>query len=79
MSTPASTTTINPAADGTSIVHTRYAPCTGSAENRFYDVIGGGHTWPGGLQYLPLPEIGRTSADIDASQEMWAFFRALAL
>jgi polyhydroxybutyrate depolymerase len=78
-STPASTTTIDPAVDGTSIAYVRYAPCTGQAENRFYDVVGGGHTWPGGVQYLPVSSIGRTSADINAGQEMWQFFSGLTL
>ncbi len=63
-------------ADGTSITSMRYAPCAGGAENRFHDV--GGHTWPGGVQYLPVSTIGRTSADINAGQEMWQFFRAFA-
>jgi polyhydroxybutyrate depolymerase len=77
--TAALTATIDPTVDGTSITATRYAPCTGGAENRFYDVVGGGHTWPGGVQYLPVSTIGRTSGDIDAGQEMWQFFRAFAL
>ncbi len=35
---------------------------------------GGGHTWPGGK---PLPEwmVGPTSRSIDATSQMWAFFR----
>jgi polyhydroxybutyrate depolymerase len=77
--TPSSMSTIDTVTDGTSIAYARYAPCTGGAENRFYDVIGGGHTWPGGVQYLPVSTIGRTSGDIDAGQEMWQFFRAFAL
>jgi polyhydroxybutyrate depolymerase len=77
--TPSSTTTIDTVMDGTSIAYTRYAPCTAGAENRFYDVIGGGHTWPGGVQYLPVSQIGRTSDDVNAGQEMWQFFRAFAL
>jgi polyhydroxybutyrate depolymerase len=37
-------------------------------------VQGGGHTWPGGLQYLPEGMIGTTSRDIDASELIWDFF-----
>lgn len=37
-------------------------------------VQGGGHTWPGGLQYLPPRMIGRTSRDVDASELIWDFF-----
>jgi polyhydroxybutyrate depolymerase len=77
--TAASTTTIDTVADGTSIAYSRYAPCGRGGENRFYDVVGGGHTWPSGVQYLPVSSIGRTSTDLDASQAMWDFFRTSTL
>jgi polyhydroxybutyrate depolymerase len=77
--TASSTTTVDTAADGTSIALSRYGGCRGGIDNRFYDVVGGGHTWPGGLQYLGVPLIGRTSSDIDASQTLWSFFREVAL
>ena len=41
-----------------------------------YVVAGGGHTWPGGVQYLHRWLIGRTSRDMDANQVIWAFFEA---
>ena len=34
----------------------------------------GGHTWPGGNQYLPKSIIGPTNQDIDASRIIWEFF-----
>jgi poly(3-hydroxybutyrate) depolymerase len=39
-----------------------------------YTLQGGGHAWPGGK---PLPEwlVGPTSRNIDATAQMWAFFR----
>ena len=51
-----------------------YTHCTDNAAVVFYTIQGGGHTWPGGR---PLPEwfVGPTSRSIDASREMWAFFR----
>ena len=39
-------------------------------------VIGGGHTWPGGLQYLPESVIGKTSREFNASEVIWQFFKA---
>ena len=36
-------------------------------------VQGGGHTWPGGM---PIPELGHTTTDLDATAEMWRFFAA---
>ncbi len=36
-------------------------------------IDGGGHTWPGGSQYLPKSFIGRVSQDFDGSQMVWQF------
>lgn len=51
-----------------------YTHCAEDAPVVLYTILGGGHTWPGGG---PLPEwfAGTTSHSIDASREMWAFFR----
>jgi len=38
-------------------------------------VEGGGHTWPGGSQYLPVSMIGRVCRDFDATALIWAFFK----
>jgi polyhydroxybutyrate depolymerase len=37
-------------------------------------VEGGGHTWPGGRQYLPAKVVGETNRDISASDVIWEFF-----
>ncbi len=39
-----------------------------------YKIVRGGHTWPGGYQYLPKIIIGRTCQDIDANTVIWEFF-----
>ncbi|OBF60733.1 esterase [Mycobacterium sp. 852002-50816_SCH5313054-b] len=64
--------------DGT-VVH-RYdaAPCAASTEVIFYQIDNGGHTWPGGKQYLPQAIIGRTSRALDASEVIAQFFLAHA-
>jgi polyhydroxybutyrate depolymerase len=36
---------------------------------------GGGHTWPGGMQFLPERIIGKTCRGVDASAMIWDFFR----
>lgn len=41
-----------------------------------YAIEGGGHTWPGGLQYLGERIIGRTSRVIDANEVIWEFFKS---
>ena len=39
-----------------------------------YKVLNGGHTWPGGYQYLPELLIGKTNQDLDATETIWNFF-----
>ena len=51
-----------------------YTNCADDAAVVLYTVQGGGHTWPGGK---PMPEwlAGLTSNGVDATSQMWAFFR----
>lgn len=62
--------------DGTSLERETYSACAGGAAVDFVKVAGGGHTWPGGAQYLPRFVIGRTSDEMAASDEIWDFFMA---
>lgn len=62
------------AGDGTTIDVTTYASCASGTEVRGYVVNGGGHAWPGGMQYLPASMIGKTSKNMDASEVIWEFF-----
>jgi polyhydroxybutyrate depolymerase len=63
--------------------HTRvhvetYAPCADGSQVVLYEIDDGGHTWPGGNEYLWWRLVGRTSRDIDATAEIWAFFQAVS-
>ncbi|MCX6008557.1 MAG: hypothetical protein NTW48_00675 [Chloroflexi bacterium] len=49
--------------------------CQDGAEVVLYAIEGGGHTWPGGLQYLPELVIGKTSREFNASEVIWQFFK----
>jgi len=60
--------------DGTAVTWETYGSCAGGAEVQFIKVTGGGHTWPGGAQYLPKAVVGRTSKEFSATQEIWSFF-----
>ncbi len=64
--------------DGTRVRLELFPDCTANADVSMVTVEGGGHTWPGGYQYLPERFIGRTSRDIDANQIIWNFFRRAA-
>ncbi|MEM8885022.1 MAG: PHB depolymerase family esterase [Planctomycetota bacterium] len=59
-------------ADGT---HTVLDQHPGAAEVRYYAVVGGGHTWPGGQERAPGFIAGPIGRDFSASEEIWAFFQ----
>jgi polyhydroxybutyrate depolymerase len=54
----------------------RYTGCLQGASVVLYTIEDGGHTWPGGT---PIPFMGKTSRQLDATKEMWRFFRAHSL
>lgn len=59
--------------DGTTVEASTW--CAGTAgEIRLLDVVGGGHTWPGGPQYLPASLVGTVSQEFDATEVIWAWF-----
>lgn len=65
--------------DGTTVRREAYSGCRDGAEVVLYAVEGGGHTWPGGLQYLPERIIGKTSREFNASEVIWQFFKMHSL
>lgn len=62
--------------DPTRVVRRQWQPCRGGSAVVRYKVVGGGHTWPGGPQYLPKFIVGRASRQLDASEVMVSFFLA---
>lgn len=77
--TPATTTLPTVVADGTSVQRATYTGCHSGVQVVYYDVVGGGHCWPDGLQYLPKAIIGVTSHNLDASATIWRFFASYHL
>ena len=69
----------NVATDGTTAVRETFAPSPTGIELERIVVINGGHTWPGGEQYLPTSTIGLTSRDFHANDVIWEFFSDKAL
>lgn len=62
------------AAVAANVTRRAYTACADGADVMLYTIRGGGHDWPGGR---PVPEwlCGPPSRGIDATREMWAFFR----
>ncbi len=68
--------------DGCTVRRETYRPRRGGAPVVLYVIKGGGHTWPGHepshLAGRRL-DLGPSTHDIDANDEMWAFFEKFAL
>jgi polyhydroxybutyrate depolymerase len=59
--------------DETRVTETAYGH--GKSEVLFYQLDGGGHSWPGGEQYLPDLVIGPVCRDINGNEVIWNFFK----
>jgi len=62
--------------DGTRIQLDTYSGCDEGVSVVLYTVEGGGHTLPGGTQYVLEFVIGRVSQDLHAGEAIWQFFEA---
>ncbi len=60
--------------DGPRAVLETRRDCADGSEVTLVRVEGGGHTWPGGTQYLPVGTIGVVAQDFDASELIFEFF-----
>lgn len=54
---------------------TRWSGLKEGTELLAYTIEGGGHTWPGGPQFLPVEVIGNVCRDFDATEVIWDFFK----
>ncbi len=57
------------------VTRLQYTDCADNAGVVLYRVEGEGHQWPGGRRVPAEWMIGKYSRSIDATREMWAFFR----
>jgi len=64
------------AGDGTLVSEDRYEGCTRGVAVVAFRITGGGHTWPGGPQYLTVRLVGRASRNLAGSEALWEFFAA---
>jgi polyhydroxybutyrate depolymerase len=62
--------------DGTKMRREEFRGCREGAAVTLYVIEGGGHAWPGGVQYLPERFVGRASGQLDAAEAIWHFFRS---
>jgi polyhydroxybutyrate depolymerase len=60
--------------DGTTVHRDAYEGGKQGTEVVVYTIAGGGHTWPGGPQYLPKFVVGKASRNLDGTRAIWEFF-----
>jgi polyhydroxybutyrate depolymerase len=61
--------------DGTRVRVLAYEGGSLGTEVLLYEIIGGGHTWPGGWHSVITGVGGKTCLDIDANEVIWSFFQ----
>ncbi len=62
--------------DGCTVTWKKWTGGKNGTEVWLYVQHGAGHTWPGGEQYMPKLLVGSVCRDFDASEALWAFFKA---
>ena len=60
--------------DGTRVRRTAHTGGADGSEVVLYEIGNGGHTWPGGKQYLRERFVGKVCRDINASRLILEFF-----
>lgn len=61
--------------DQTTAIRETYANGRNNAEVVLYTIVGGGHTWPGGIESFPEFIVGDRSNDFRATEVIWDFFQ----
>lgn len=62
--------------DGCTAIKFTYPSCGNNTDVILIKVEGGGHTWPGGSQYLPKIIVGKVCGDFNATETIWEFFKS---
>ena len=68
--------------DGCTVEKINYRDSSDNISVNFYKVKNGGHTWPNGdkrFLIINWADIGNTNEDINASEEIWNFFKTYKL
>jgi len=67
------------AKDSTSVIKEEYTNPNNGLKVVSYTINNGGHTWPGGWQFMPEFIVGKTTRNLNACQVIWDFFKAYKL
>lgn len=67
---------VNEKRDETELEIYSYGNCKENVSVRLYKIIGAGHMWPGIVQQIPFINLGRSTEELNTSEEVWIFFRS---
>ncbi|TWI96356.1 polyhydroxybutyrate depolymerase [Mucilaginibacter frigoritolerans] len=65
--------------DSTSVIKEEYTNPNNGLKVVGYTINNGGHTWPGGWQFMPQFIVGKTTRNLNACQVIWDFFKVYKL
>ncbi len=65
--------------DGTQVRKRWFTSCDNNVQVQLYEIIGGGHTWPGGVKSLSENAVGKISREMNASAALAQFFLQFSL
>lgn len=66
---------LNEKRDQTRLETYTYGECKDQTEVKLYKLVGAGHNWPGISQQIPFINLGKSTEELNASEEIWAFFK----
>ncbi len=64
--------------NGTLVSVFTYGSCKNHSQVKLYKIEDGGHVWPGESEMLSRSGVGKLSRKIDASEEIWEFFKRIS-
>ena len=64
---------------GADVIRYDYADCASGTPMAFFEITGGGHTWPNSPIAGAVTQLGDTTVGVDATRDSWAFFEQHAL
>jgi polyhydroxybutyrate depolymerase len=64
---------------GSDVIRHEYVGCQNGVPMSFFEIVGGGHTWPGSLLASLLKPFGNTTNTVNATTDGWALMKTQSL
>jgi len=64
---------------GSDVIRYEYVGCEHGVPMSFFEIVGGGHTWPGSPLASVLAPFGHTTNTVNATTDGWAFMKSHSL